>query len=93
MENTVIVSNIKRCRYCLQLSACAIYKQLCKAFSNSTSEVIWEVLERKSKIVTMTLYWKNILDLEISILIFIRAICESNFDLYVLSLKSLMKWF
>ena len=34
MENIFVnVSDIKRCRYGLQLSACAIYKQLCKAFS------------------------------------------------------------
>ena len=47
MKNTAVsVSDIKRCRYGLQLSAGAIYEQLCKAFSNSKREVIWEALER-----------------------------------------------
>ena len=34
-----------------------------------------------------------ILNLEIDILLFIRAIRESNFHLYVLCLKSVVKWF
>lgn len=36
---------------------------------------------------------ENLLDLKISILIFLRAISESNFNVQVLSLKSLMKLF
>ena len=38
-------------------------------------------------------YWRLILELQIDILVFIRSIRESNFHLYVLSLKNLMKWF
>ena len=41
----------------------------------------------------MTLCWKNILEMQIHILIFIRALRVSNFELFVVSLKSLMKWF
>ena len=41
----------------------------------------------------LALHWKNTLDLEINISIFIRALRESNFDLYVLSLLFLIKWF
>ena len=40
----------------------------------------------------MCLYWKMIMDLQIDILLFIRSIRESNFRLYVLCLKNLMKW-
>ena len=81
MENTVVIfSDIVRFRYGLQLSDCAIYRQLRKTFSNSTIEVVWEALEKTSKISTIKLYWKNILNLEIRILTFIRAICASNFD-------------
>ena len=44
-----IWKDAERCRYVLQLLVCAIYKQLCKAFSNSRSEVIWEALKTKIK--------------------------------------------
>ena len=41
----------------------------------------------------MTLYWKNISEMQIQILIFIRALRESNVNqLYLVSSKSLMKW-
>ena len=94
MENTVVnVTDIKRCRYGLQISACAIYQQLVKAFNTKCNITVWGWLAQKSVTITMTLYWKNILEIQIQILIFIRALCESNFELYVVSLKSLMKWF
>ena len=94
MENTVVnVTDIKRCRYGLQISACAIYQQLVKAFNTKSNITVWEWLAQKSETSTMTLYWKNILEMQIHILIFIRALRESNFELYVVSLKSLMKWF
>ena len=94
MENTVVnVTDIKRCRYGLQVSACAIYQQLVKAFNTRSNITVWEWLAQKSETSTMTLYWKSILEMQIHILIFIRALRESNFELYVVSLKSLMKWF
>ena len=94
MENTVInVTDIKRCRYSLQISASAIYQQLVKAFNTKSNITVWKWLAQKSETSTMTLYWKSILEIQIHILIFIRALPESNFELYVVSLKSLMKWF
>ena len=41
----------------------------------------------------MIFYWKTILELELTILVFIRSIRESNFSLSVISLRSLMKWY
>ena len=77
MENTVInVTDIKRCRYSLQISACAIYQQLVKAFNTKSNITVWEWLAQKSETSTMTLYWKNILEMQIHILIFIRALRE-----------------
>ena len=94
MENTVVnVTDIKRCRYGLRISACAIYQQLVKAFNTKKNITVWEWLAQESETSTMTLYWKNILEMQIHILVFIRALRESNFELYLVSLKSLMKWF
>ena len=93
-ENSVVnVTEIKSCIYGLQISACAIYQQLMKAFNTKSNITIWEWLAQKSGTSTMTLYWKNILEMQIHILISISALRESNFELYVVSLKSLMKWF
>ena len=94
LDNAVLnVSDIKRSRYGLQLSACAIYQQLLKACSQSETLSMWDWLENRSKESVMSFYWKTILDLELHILIFIRSIRESNFALYISSLRSLMKWF
>ena len=41
----------------------------------------------------MIFYSKTILELELTILVFIRSIRESNFSLYVISVRSLMKWY
>ena len=64
-----------------------------KAFNTKSNITVWEWLAQKSETSTMTLYWKNILEMQIHILIFIRALRVSNFELFVVSLKSLMKWF
>ena len=72
---------------------CAIYAKLREAHASSgstLSPVEW--LNSKSAENPMCLYWKMILDLQIDILLFIRSIRESNFHLYVLCLKKLMKW-
>ena len=67
MENTVVnVTHVKRCRYGLQISACAIYQQLVKAFNTKSNITIWEWLAQKSETSTMTLYWKNILEMQIT---------------------------
>ena len=94
MENTFVnVTDIKRCRYSLQISACVICQQLVKAFNTKCNITVWEWLAQKAETSTMTLYCKNISEMQIHILIFIRALRESNFELYVVSLKSLKKWF
>ena len=89
----VNVNHIKQARYCLQVSVCAIYVKLREAHTCSGSTLSpMEWLKLKAGENPMCLYWKMILDLQIDILLFIRSIRESNFCLYVLCLKNLMKW-
>ena len=79
MENTVEnATDIKRFGYCLQIATCAIYQQLVKAFNTKSNITVWEWLAQKSETSTMTLYWKNILEMQIHILIFIGALRESR---------------
>ena len=86
--------HIKQARYCMQVAACAIYMKLeeaCKNAESNLTPIQW--LEEKSQYNQMCFYWKLILNLEVDILLYIRAIRESNYHLYVLSIKHLMKWF
>ena len=80
----VDVNDIKRTRYCLQVSASAIYKKLKKAHENNQSDLPpFEWLDEASKNSEMCYYWRLILKFQIHYLIFVRAIREGNFKLYV----------
>ena len=88
------VNNIKRSRYCLQVSLCAIYKKLKEAHIGSNSPLpIFEWLEQRIQVSEMCYYWKIIIDLQVLILIFVRSIREGNFHLYMESLWVALKWF
>ena len=58
-----------------------------------TSMSAYEWLCMKSTEGDVYLYWKTVLELEISILIYIWSIREGNFKLYVEMLQKLFKWF
>ena len=88
------VSDIKGTRYALQVSVCVIYKNLFYAHSSSGSSLSHlDWLDEISTTSAMALYWKQILELQIHILIYIRSIRESNFQLHILALRALMKWY
>ena len=88
------VNNIKRSRYCLLVSLCAIYKKLKEAHIISNSPLpIFEWLEQRIQVSEMCYYWKIIIDLQVLILIFVRSIREGNFLLYMESLWVALKWF
>ena len=94
MGAVVDVNNIKRARYGLQLSLCAIFTKLEEAAGESlTSMSAYKWLCMKSAKSEVYLYWKTVLELEISILVYIRSIREGNFKLYVETLRKLLKWF
>ena len=95
LQTTVLsVTDITGARYALQVSACAIYNQLSSAHLSSESSLsIFDWLIEKSKKSVMALYWRQILELQIYILIYIRSIRESNFELHTAVLHALMKWY
>ena len=91
---TQFASDIKQARYGIQVAVCSIYYKLKEAHNNSGNGLdIRNWLELKSTDNPMIFYWKTILELELTILVFIRSIRESNFSLYVISVRSLMKWY
>ena len=94
LENTLVnATDIKRARYAIQVAACAVYEKLKEVYDNSSSDLsIWDWLHEKCNNV-MCLYWKNVLELQLSILVYITSIRESNFQLHLAALRSLMKWY
>jgi len=70
-------NNNKRARYCIEVAACVIYTLLLDAAEPTKNLFVW--LQEKSKESQMCFYWKIILDFQIHILLFLRAIREGNF--------------
>ena len=86
--------NIKRSRYCLQVSLCAIYnllKQAHLASNSHLSPIQW--LDHMSTTSEMCFYWRIILNFQIHVLLFVRSIREGNFELYLETLYQSLKWF
>ena len=90
----VDVNQIKRARYCLQVTVCALHRKLVDAIQKECSILEpsqW--LQEKSVSNGMCFYWSLVLNLQVEILVFVRSIREGNFILYVQSLRNLLKCF
>ena len=88
------VSSLKRARYCVQVTLCALYSILTEAVvaEESSNLTSFEWLSQQANKSQSCLYWKLIMEYQIHFLIFIRSIREGNFELYVESLRKLIKW-
>ena len=70
------------------------YRILKIAHSSSGSDLSpLQWLEERSTVSQMCFYWKLILNFQINILVFVRAIREGNFKLYFETLFLLLKWY
>ena len=75
------------------MSRCAIYVKLKEACSKSGSNASpFESLNDHKKNSQMCFYWDIIINLQIKILVYVRAIREGNIKLYIVILTILMKW-
>ena len=96
-DSFIKVSHLTRTRHARQLSVLALSKLQHKAFLQSEgphdddTEEAW----RQAAIIKSPTFqfWDMILRMEILGLIFVRAHRETNFSLYVESLKALVPWF
>ena len=89
----VDVNDIKRARYCMQVSLTSIYGLLNKAYEESGSELqIFDWLEERAKSSEMCFYWKMILDYEILTLRFVRSIRQGDLPLYLATLYRILPW-
>lgn len=90
----VDVNDIKRSRYCLQVSVVVIYNLLKKAYLSSGSKLsILEWLDEEAKTSQMCFYWRMILNYELLVLLYVRSIRQGNFELYLACIYRLLPWF
>ena len=94
LSAVVDVNNIKRARYTLQITLCALFTKLREAASASGTDLSpYDWLAQNCKENTSFLYWKSVIDLQITILLYIRSIREGNFKLHVEVLYKLLNWY
>ena len=93
--STIVDTNdLKRTRYCIQVSACSIYMLLKDSYVKSESHLsIFDWLDEKCKSSQMCFYWRMILRFQLQILIFVRSIRAGNFILYLQTLYQFLKWY
>ena len=87
------VGDIKRARYCIEVTLCALYQKLKDAVTSASSPMTplaW--LKATASESDMCYYWYIVMNMEIHILIFVRSIREGNFNAYKSTMWSLMKW-
>ena len=83
----VDVNDIKCSPYCLHVSVVVIHTLLKKAHVESGNALlVLDWLDEAAKHSQMCFYWKMILHFEVLLLIYMRSICEGNFELYLASL-------
>ena len=84
-------SHVKTTRYCIEVAASAIYLKLIEAYQRSSSDMKpIEWLEEVSKTSPMYSYWRMILGCQIEILLYVRSLRESGFQLYVSALACII---
>ena len=77
------VNNIKRATYSMEATA----------LDNLNNACPYDWLCQKSAENEMCLFWKMVFDFQVNYLIFIRPEREGNFQLYILALRKLIKWY
>ena len=87
-------SHIKRARYAIQVTVCALFLKLQEALVKDGSNLYpYSWLVKKSVTNRMCFIGKVILDLEIQILIVVRLQREGNFQLYRQVLRKVIRWY
>ena len=84
-------SYVKTTRYCIEVAASAIYLELIEAYQRSSSDVKpIEWLEELAKTSPMYSYWRMILGCQLEILLYVKSLRESSFQLYVSALARII---
>jgi hypothetical protein len=87
-------SHLTRTRYAHQVTLLSLYTLLMEAYAKFDQSVPFEIWKERMKVESPTFYfWHLIMQLEIQVLMFVRAHRTKDFDLYVQSLESLVYLF
>ena len=99
-ESFIHASHVKRTRYAHMVTAASLfvcqqrsYAEACDGFSDSdhVSFEVWR--SNRLQASTQFKYWDTVLQMELTVLSFVRSIRERNFSLYTETLQSLLPWF
>jgi len=97
-ESFLKASHVTRTRRAHQITASSLYILLQKAYTvyaRSTEDTLslddWAL--EKSAACPHFQFWSIILELELTVLLFIRAVREGNFQLYIEALSKIVPWF
>ena len=94
LSAVVDVNTIKRARYKLQITLCALFIKLREVASVSETDLSpYNWLTQKSKNNSSFLYWKYVIDLEIKVLLYVLSIRAGNFKLHVEVPYKLLSWY
>lgn len=88
------VTHIKRAREAHQITAAVLHALLIDAYNEAARDVpLDEWIEERSKESPTFYYWLTVLNLEILLLEFMRAVRQGQFDMFKESLKRMAPWF
>lgn len=89
------VSHIKKSRLFHQITAAVLFQLMHEAYlqENLQNQTFDEWRSSKEKLFPMFRYWSNCLDMELLMLMFVRAHRSASYDLYINSLKAFLPWF
>lgn len=99
-DSFLTAAHITRTRRAHQVTACVIYKSLEEAYQEYVTS-LEPGMEAKSledwcdqqSTLPMFKFWFTVLQLQLTVLVFVRSIRTGNFQLYVQSLTELVHWF
>ena len=93
-------SHVTRARYCHQVTVASLYILQQRAYAasvdssdNVTDDGFHTWCSSESQKRPQFMYWSQTMALQLAVLLLVRSIRESNFDLYVCSLSEIIPWF
>jgi hypothetical protein len=89
-ESFLKASHVTRTRHAHQITACALYILLKKAYDAYVANNTF--CERRKAQSPQFMYWYITLELELLLFTFVRSLCTGDFDLYIDTLTKLTPW-
>jgi hypothetical protein len=95
-ESYLNASHVKRARYAHQVFVSALFIMQRRAFAkcHPNEDVDFEAwCQSRCSSCPQFLYWSLTMELELAVLVFVRSLRQSDFELYIEALDTLVPWF